>query len=266
MKQIHDVPRGRKRLIIVIKRRRWKCKSCNKTVTQPLDGLAKGHYRMTQRLLEYLEVQSLFETELSLDKETGVFVRTIREIREKFVERLEKEVKFDTPRVLGLDGVRADSRSRRVNLTDIEAGLVVDLIKAGNAKGIADRIREFKGYENIQFVTIDMCRTLRASVLDALPGAVIIIDLFHIMRIGNQVMDKARNRLFEGSKKRREPGQPGRPRPEPFRMRRAQLKERHLKYMEYWFLLPQQSPPQYSNRGFLARESPRERPICLRWG
>jgi transposase len=235
MNRIHDVPHGRKSIVISLKRRRWRCKSCGKTVTQPIDFLAEGHYELTRRLVEYIEIHSLFETELSLAKETGVFVRKIREIREEFVKRLESEVKFDTPRVLGIDGVRADSKRRRVNLTDIERGLVLDLLELGNEDSIANRICEFPGWENIRIFTIDMCRTLRAAVIKVRRDAIIIIDLFHVMRIGNQVMDKVRNRLFPKDKKKREPGQPGRPRPEPFRKRRRSLTDRDRKYMEFWF-------------------------------
>jgi transposase len=236
MDDVYDTPDARKSVIIEIKRWRWMCKSCKKkTVTQPLKCMAEGHYRMMRRLLEYLEVQSLLGAELKLSRETGVFVRTIREIREKFVERLKDEVKFDTPRVLGMDGVRADSNRRRVNLTDIEAGFVLGLLKSGNSKSIAIRLRKFPGWEKIQIVTIDMCKALRAAVLEALPDAVIVIDRFHVIKTANQVMDKVRNRLFPRDKKKREPGQPFRPRPEPFRMRRADLKGCHLNHMEYWF-------------------------------
>jgi transposase len=235
MGRVLDMPYARKSVVIDITRRRWRCKTCGKTVTQPLEFMAEGHYRMTRRLLEYLEVQSLCEIELSLSEETGVFVRTIREIREKFVERLKVKVKFDTPRVLGLDGVRADSKRRRVIITDIEAGLVLDLLQSGSKKSIRKRLRKFPGWENIRYVTIDMCRTLLAAVLEALPDAIIIIDLFHIIRTANQFMDRVRSRLYPREKKNKEPGQPTRPRPEPFRKRRATLTPRDHDYMKYWF-------------------------------
>jgi transposase len=237
MKGVLDVPHARKSVVVDIERRRWMCKdkSCRKTVTQPLDIMAEGRYQMTRRLHAYVEVQSLLGTELSLSEETGVFVRTIREIRKEFVERLKGEVKFETPYVLGLDGVRADKKRRRTIVTDVGAGLVLDFLEAGNSKSIAERIRKFPGWENIAICTIDMCRTLVAAVLEALPGVIIVIDLFHIMRIANQVMDKVRNRLFPWEKKKREPGCPHRPRPEPFRKRRADLTEKDLEYMTYWF-------------------------------
>jgi transposase len=154
MHRILDTPRGRKRVVADIKRRRWQCKTCGKTVTQPLDCMAEGHYRMTRQLLEYVQVWSLLVTELSLSEETGVFVRTIREIREQFVDKLKKEVTFGTPRVLGLDGVRADKNRRRVILADPCAGLVLDLLEGGSSEHIADRLRRFPDLEKIEILVV----------------------------------------------------------------------------------------------------------------
>lgn len=235
MKNVLHVPRGRKSVLIDIKRWRWMCKTCGKTVTQPLDVMTEDHYRMTRPLLEYCEEQALLGIELSLAQETGVSVRTIRSIRKKKVERLKVEVQVATPRVLGLDGVRADNNRRRVILTNIEAGEVVDLIESGKKNAIVARIRQLPNFQSIAIVTIDMCRTLSAAVLEALPNAAIVIDRFHICRTGNQAMDKVRNRLFPRVKKEREPGRPYRPRPEPFRLRRASLTNKDKKYMQFWF-------------------------------
>jgi transposase len=235
MENVLDVPRGRKSVIINIKRLRWRCKTCGKVVTQPLTCMAEGHYKMTQPLLEYIEVQSLLVTELSLSEETGVFVRKIREIRAEFVKRLRAEVKFDTPYVLGLDGVRADEKRRRVMFTDIEAGLALDVLASGSSDSIADRIREFPGWQKIGIFTIDMCKTLRAAVLKVRFDAIIIIDLYHIMRRGNEVMDKVRRRKYPIQKTKREPGQKLRPRPEPFRKRRVARSKADKEHMKYWF-------------------------------
>lgn len=235
MKDVLDLPRARKSVVVDIKRWRWMCKTCGKTVTQPLDIMTGNHYRMTRRLQEYCEEQALLGPELSLAEETGVSPRTIRAIRKKKVGRLKVEIQFATPRVLGLDGVRADNKIRRVILTNIEAGEVLDLLEAGNKNAIAARILQFPGFESIAIVTIDMCRTLLAAVLEARPDVIVVIDGFHIIRTGNQAMDKVRNRLFPRDKKKREPGQPDRPRPEPFRRRRADLTGKEKKYMQFWF-------------------------------
>lgn len=231
---ILDVPQGRRQRYIRLRRRRWRCKSCGATAAQPLDCLAPGRYLMTRRLVEYVEVQSLLRTDLNVSEETGVSVRRVREIRKSFTAQLEHSIRFAAPRVVGIDGVRADGRNRRVIFTDIEAGYVLDLIKSGRAKIIAARLQQLNACGGIQFVTIDMCRTLRAAVQEALPGVIIIVDLFHIMRLANQVMDAVRARLYPKLKKEREPGRP-RPWPEPFRLRRDKSCPGARQDRERWF-------------------------------
>ena len=231
---ILDVPQGRMQRYVKLRRRRWRCKSCGVVVTQPLTCIAPERYLMTQRLVEYVEVQSLLRTDLNVSEETGVSVRRVREIRKRFTKQLEHAIRFAVPRVLGLDGVRADGNNRRVIFTDIEAGYVLDLIKSGRKESIAARLELFNACGGVQFVTIDMCRTLRAAVQEAIPDAVIIIDLFHIMRLANQVMDAVRVRLYPKLKKEREPGQP-RPRPEPFRLRRDKSCPEARQERERWF-------------------------------
>lgn len=231
--RILDVPQGRKQRHIKLRRLRWKCKGCGATITQPLSFMAEEH-NMTQRLLEYVQVQSLLRTDLNVAEETGVSVRTVRTIRKRFAAHLEGTVQFETPRVLGLDGVRADG-SRRVIFTDIEAHLVLDLIKSGHKKSIQDRLEAFPGSSQIRYVLIDMCRTEREAVREALPHAVIIVDLFHVVRMANQVMDAVRSRLYLRTKRKREPGQPLRPRPGPFRQRRGAPGADAERHREYWF-------------------------------
>lgn len=233
--RILDVPQARKQRHIQLKRRRWECKGCGATITQPLSFMAEEH-NMTQRLLEYVQVQSLLRTDLNVAEETGVSVRTVRTIRKRFTAYLRDTVHFETPRVLGLDGVRADG-SRRIIFTDLEAHLVVDLIESGRKESIRDRLKAFPDPSQIRFVLIDMCRTERDAVRLGLPHAVIIVDLFHVVRMANEVMDTVRNRLYPRTKRKREPGQPLRPRPEPFRQRRGASSAGAQRHREYWFSL-----------------------------
>jgi transposase len=83
-----------------------------------------------------------------------------------------------------------------------------------------------------------MCKTERQAVREALPHVVIIIDLFHVIRMANQVMDTVRNRLYPRLKQKREPGQLLRPRPGPFRQRRGASSVNAESHREYWFSQP----------------------------
>lgn len=234
-----DEPRGNRRVFIKLKRQRWKCKLCEATVSQPLEcavdircltepgrktkeGCKTKRLLITRRLLKYMQIESLLRPDLKVARDVGVSVRVVKGIRDDFSPRLEKEIKFETPLVLGIDGVRVDGKMRII-LTDIVEGLVIDLLEDANKEIIEERLRAFPDREKIKFVSMDMCGTQCSAVEAALPHAIIIVDRWHIQKKANELMDAMRLRLFPQRKKDREPGKKKRPRPEPFRMRRNKL-------------------------------------------
>lgn len=229
---IPDEPRGRRSVRVEIKKQRYMCKTCKMTVVQPLTFMAEGH-NMTLRLFEYIKEQSLLRPHLEVAREVGICARTVRTICTKYAATLDKEFVFETPRVLGIDGVRID-RKKCIILTDIEARVVVDVLEGASSELLEERLRGIPDKEKIKIVTVDMCKTLRKAVREALPHAVMVTDRYHIQRMANLVMDKVRNRLYPKSKKEREPGQ-RRPRPELFRRRRNRLDRQQQTAIEEWF-------------------------------
>jgi transposase len=165
-----------------------------------------------------------------------LWARSARGNRKNFEHALmhvpDVDVKFETPRVLGIDGVRVDGKFCII-LTDIEAGLVIALLKGAKKKIIVEWLEALPDRDKIKLVLMDMCLTERAAIKAALPHSIIIVDRFHIQRMANELMDKVRIRLYSQRKSEWEPGEK-RPRPEPFRMRRSKLKGR-INYLKAWF-------------------------------
>jgi transposase len=56
-----------------------------------------------------------------------------------------------------------------------------------------DRGPDWKNH--VQFVTIGPCAAYRTAVSRALPGAVIVFDHFHLVRLANQTVTKVRQRV-----------------------------------------------------------------------
>lgn len=153
---IIDVPRGFRRVYIKLRRQRYQCKTCGMTVLQPLEcvvetrcltkpdrqtpkGRKTKRLLITQRLLEYIQIESLLRPDLAVANATGVSARIVRAIRRKFTDWLKDEVKFETPRVLGIDGVRINGGLCTI-LTDIEEGLVIEVLKGAKKDIIKDWI------------------------------------------------------------------------------------------------------------------------------
>lgn len=230
--RVPDEPRGRRSVCVEIKKQRYMCKACGKTVVQPLLFMADGH-NMTQRLFDLIKEKSLLRPHLEVAQEVGVCARTVRTICTNYTAALESEVVFKTPRVLGIDGVRID-RKKCIILTDLEALVVLDIIEGASSEVLEERLRAFTDKKRIKIVAMDMCRTLRKAVRTVLPHAIMVTDRYHIQRMANMAMDKVRIHLYPLRRKEREPGQ-RRPRPEPFRRRRNRLDEEQWEALNEWF-------------------------------
>jgi transposase len=176
---------------------------------------------MTTRLLRYTQDSALLDKFQMVALRTGLSARTVRDIFLEYVRSLDQTFQFKTPRVLGLDGVhiersddarvrepmgnlteqeKHDRRARleRGVLTDIEAGQVLDVRTSCAKEEMVEAIKRIPDYTKIKVAVIDMSHTLRNTVQEALPQAVIVIDRFHVQRYASDSMDNVRTRLRKG--------------------------------------------------------------------
>jgi transposase len=104
--RVMHVPHGLKPLYVTVKRQSYWCKSCRKSFQHPLPSVS-DRWSLTNDLVREIEKLSLLYTQRTVKLKTGVALKTIREIFRAHCERLDETVCFETPRVLGLDGVYA---------------------------------------------------------------------------------------------------------------------------------------------------------------
>lgn len=188
--RIRDTSMHGKRVIILYKRKRLRCKSCNKTFFEPLSFL-DDDYRMTRRCVEYIVSRSYSVPFLHVATDVGVDEKTIRNIFTQHVQTLESKYWYVAPRVLGIDETHLNKVMRLV-LTNIEEKTLVDLRRDRSKKAVKEAICRLYGWQGIEIVTIDMWRPYRDAVRDLLPEAVIVVDRFHVAKFANEAMDKAR--------------------------------------------------------------------------
>jgi len=199
-------------------------------------GIDERHH-MTCRLVDHIQKLSLLRPYREVALLTGVPPRTVQEIAKEFMNFLDGSVSFDTPRVLGLDGVYT-GRKERVIVTDLEAGLIVDLWPSATTDEVCNRLRSLPHHKRIQIIVIDMSTTLLKSVNKALPWAIKVVDRFHIQRKANEGMDRVRLRLRKGVQRRR--GLPTMCRRELLRKHYDQLEKAERQELQKWFeLLPE---------------------------
>jgi transposase len=193
---VKDAPTRGKTVEIAVKRRRYRCPVCGRTCLQPFAGVDE-RWGMTLRLVELVERESLLKPFNQVAQESGVAPSTVRAIFREYVARLEQGTAFETPRVLGLDGVYI-RRKERLVMTDIERRQVVQITASIKERSVAQALFRLPERRRVEVVTLDMSASLRRAVLHALPWAVIVVDRFHIQRMANQAVDRVRRRIHLG--------------------------------------------------------------------
>lgn len=194
---IYDIPHGHHRVGIILTRRRYKCRgpACGITFMQKCSDV-DDHHRATKRLVDYIKQSAMERPCTHVSAEVGLSEKTIRNILSEYVVEVEKQHKFETPEILGIDEVHLNKQMRLV-LTNIGARTIIDLRDNRSRKTVESSIYRFKNLHKIELVTIDMWRPYRDAAAGVIPHAKVIVDKFHIVKMANEAVEKGRKSLRE---------------------------------------------------------------------
>ena len=188
-----DLPMHGKRVGIIIDRQRYLCKDCGSTFREILWDVDDDHM-CTVRFIEYVQEQSLKRTFVSVANELGVSEGTIRNIFNAYIKYLDDSHEFVTPRWMGIDELHILGKARGV-IANVEACVLVDLLEDRNKPTIVNYLNNIPDRQNIEIVTMDMWNPYRQAVYETLPNAVVVVDKFHVVRMGNQAVETIRKQI-----------------------------------------------------------------------
>ncbi|MBG9564901.1 ISL3 family transposase [Brevibacillus agri] len=191
-----DLPIHGKRVGIMVKRQRYRCRECTQTFWERLDHTIDEKRNCTKRLLVYIEKQSLKRTFVSISEDVGLNEKTIRNIFRDYISHLEETVRFETPNWLGIDEIHIIKP--RCVLTNIEERTLLDVLPNRNKDTVISYLSRLPNRGQIQYVTMDMWQPYKDAVKSVLPKAIIIVDKFHVVRMANQALETIRKQLREG--------------------------------------------------------------------
>ncbi|GEO26204.1 ISL3 family transposase [Alicyclobacillus acidoterrestris] len=190
---VMDLPIRAKRVGLLIHRKRYKCRNCNTTFWEPLIGIDEKR-RMTRRLVEYIERESLKKEFVEVAETVGVTEKTVRNVFHDYVRTKEYEHVFYTPRWLGLDEIYIIKKARLI-MTNIEEHTIFDIRENRNKETVINRLMQIPDRHIIEYVTMDMWNPYRDAVRECLPQAQIIVDKYHVVRMANNALETVRKSL-----------------------------------------------------------------------
>ncbi len=184
---VHGYP-----VLIEVERKRYRCKSCEKTSYQPLPAIDDSR-NATCRLVDYIKERAINQPFAKLAREVGVDEKTVRGIFDSVVDNFKTQ--FETPTVLGIDDVKCAGSFRTI-LTNLEKRSVFNLLDSVQYESICTFLDNLPNKEKIEFVVMDPSITFRKSVTMALPKAKIIADRWHVTKTANDAMESVRRRIW----------------------------------------------------------------------
>lgn len=187
-----DTPREGRPAIIHHKRRRWKCR-CGSTSYEVMPW-AEPNRGITARMADWLFKQATIRSFTSVANDAGIDPKTVRDIFADRAKPAVMAIRRKTPRVLGLDEKHIFGDYRAV-MGDVEQRTMFWMLPARNSDTLGAFFDKIPDRETVEVVTIDMYSGYRKLIPDYFPGAVMVIDKFHITRYATMAMDRARASL-----------------------------------------------------------------------
>lgn len=188
-----DTPMQGKPAILKMMRMRYKCRSCGKTFREPLPDIDDKRL-MTSRLKEHIQKRAMRETFAVVARETGLDEKTIRHVFDDYANEKAQSMPFVTPRILGIDELKLVGSFRCI-LTNIEHNTVFDILPSRKKECVREYLKKLPDKDNIEQVTMDMWRPYKDAVNAELPGRIIVIDKFHIVRMANESLEASRKAI-----------------------------------------------------------------------
>jgi len=207
VRDIYGLPIGFKKVLLRVRVRRIRCTNCGAFAQEPLSFCSQPYVRHTRCLARYVIG---LRSEMSISavaRFTGLHWETVKNIEKDYLKKRYRRIRLKDVRMLAIDEVYLGAKMGYITVVrDLESGAVLYI---GKGKGpealIKFRKRIGKQARHIQAVCMDMSNVYSAWVQDVLPGAEIIYDHFHVIKLMNERMDSLRrstmNRLEEEQKK-----------------------------------------------------------------
>ena len=185
-----DIPHRAKRVLIDVTVQRWRCAACKRIYQSPVPSIDTAH-RVTVRMLEWVCAQSIAYPFAHVAENTGLSDITIRRMFAAWCERMAKEIVFETPVQMGIDEIHVMSAPRLV-VTNLEKKTLIEMLPSRTFAQTVDFLDGMPNKERITHVAMDMWPAYRKAVYACLPGAMVIIDKFHVVKMLNYVLNEVR--------------------------------------------------------------------------
>lgn len=195
-----------KETYLIVHKRRFKCKKCNKTFTEDL-GLSDKKGRISLKVKQKIlrDLLDKDKTIRDIAKENNVKDDCVREIFIEATKGIPKRVEY-LPEVISFDenSTYTNEGTFSFILNDPIHQITLDILKSREKDYLVDYFLKVKNRKNVKVVIIDLYKPYKSVAKICFPNAIIVGDPFHYTKIVTQELNNLRNRLikkYENNKK-----------------------------------------------------------------
>lgn len=198
--KIEDQPIRGSGVTLEILKRRFRCQNCKSVFTEPIAGIRKG-FKTTQRFRRGL--QWACDNFIDLKRVQRAYGCSAGLVYKVFYEQLELKLRERKnnpwPQTLGIDehSFKRGFRSREFAtiLVDYPNKKVFEVGFGKTADGLTHDFDHVPGREFVRNVVLDMSDPFKKFARSMFPQARLIADHFHVIRLLNPMINKARTEI-----------------------------------------------------------------------
>ncbi len=195
--RLKDEPVRGKAIELIVKKRRFYCKKCKKPFTEPLPGVLPRR-RTTQRYRRSLLWAA--ENFSDLEKVKRAYRCSYSFLYRVVYEQLELQRRMNQnypwPRRIGIDEHGFKKSERFVTMiVDHDRKRLREVVAGKTAISLEQALSRIPGRENVKLVSLDMCDSFKSFVKGFFPNAKMVADKFHVLRLLNGSINRARKEI-----------------------------------------------------------------------
>jgi transposase len=207
--KVQDQPIRGIGVYLEILKRRFRCPNCKSVFTEPVNGIRKG-FKTTERYRR--GVRWACENFKDLKSVQKAFGCSAGFVYKTFYEQLalkHRERKNNPwPTRIGIDEhswLRGRTGRSFVSLVvDYDNKRIFEAVEGKTALGLSESLSHIPGRERVKEVVLDLCDPFKKFARQMFPNARIVADHFHVIRLLNPALNKARTEIT--GDKRSHPG------------------------------------------------------------
>lgn len=184
---------------LVVCKRRFKCKLCNKIFTEDL-GITNKKDRISLKLKQKIskDLLDINKTLKSIAIENNVTEDLVRNVLKESTKGMSKQVYY-LPEVISLDenSTHTDAGIFSLILIDPINRITLDILKSREKAFLIDYFMNVKNRNDVKVVIIDLYATYKAVIKKCFPNAIIVADPFHYTKVVIQALNNVKNRIIK---------------------------------------------------------------------